>query len=365
MDKKIFLSPPDMGENEFKYLEEAFKSNYIAPVGEFIDRFETSIANYTSSPFVLALNSGTAAIHLALRGAGVGFNDKVLVSDFTFVASVNPILYQGAIPILIDCDFSWNIDPNLVEDAIKKESPKALIVAHLYGQSAQIDKIAWLCQKYGVTLIEDGAESLGAKFEDKHLGTFGRFGILSFNGNKIITTSGGGALLCKDEKDYKFLKKLSTQAKEDKIWYEHKELGYNYRLSNLLAAIGLGQMEILDQKVAKKRKIFEEYKNNFEGVDEVEFMPEIKNSFGTRWLSTLTFKKIDPLTLLKSLAKENIESRLLWKPMHTQELFKDAKFYGQGVGTELFKRGLCLPSGTNLQEEEIKKISSIIKKWLK
>ena len=364
MAKRIFLSPPDMGGNELKYINQAFESNYIAPVGEFIDRFEEALQNYTKSPFALALSSGTSAIHLALRLAGVTRGDKVLVSDFTFIGSVSPILYQGAEPIFIDADSSWQIDPNLIEEAIKKESPKALVVAHLYGQSTKIDKIITLCQKYGITLIEDGAESLGAKYKEKELGTFGRFGILSFNGNKIITTSGGGALLCKDENDYKRAKKLSTQAKEDKLWYEHKELGYNYRMSNILAGIGLGQMEVLDARVTKKREIFSWYKKELDGVDEVEFMPEIPDSFGTRWLTTLSVGSNNPLEIIDALSQENIESRPLWKPMHLQPLFDSAKFYGSGVGENLFKSGLCLPSGTKLEKEDIKRVSDIVKRCL-
>jgi UDP-N-acetylbacillosamine transaminase len=300
-----------------------------------------------------------------LRVAGVGAGERVLVSDFTFIGSVAPILYQGATPIFIDSDFSWNIDPNLIEDAIKKEFPKALIIVHLYGQSCDMEPILELCDRYGVELIEDSAESLGTKYKNIHSGTFGRFGAVSFNGNKIITTSGGGALLCRSKKDYQKAKKLSTQAKENTLWYEHKEIGYNYRMSNILAAIGVGQMEILEQKIAKKREIFKSYQEEFREFDEVEFMPEIDGSFGSRWLTTLTFKKSNPFKIIEALSKENIESRPLWKPMHLQPLFRDAKVYGGSVSKRLFESGICLPSGTKLSQEDIKRVSSIVKQCLK
>lgn len=358
--KKIFLSPPHMGGNELKYVKEVFDSNYVAPVGEFIDRFENSIKDYTKAKNVLAVASGTAAIHLALRVAGIKEKDKVLASTFTFIGSVAPIIYQKAEPVFIDSDESWNIDPNLVEDAIKKEKPKALIVTHLYGQAAKIEEISNLCQKYGVVLIEDAAESLGAKYKNKHTGTFGDFGIYSFNGNKIITTSGGGALVAKDEKNIKEAKKLSTQAREPEIWYEHKEVGYNYRMSNVLAAIGVGQMEVLDDRIKKKREIFKWYREFLKDLD-VEFMPEIENSFGNRWLTTLIFNDLNPFKIIEKLAKKNIESRPLWKPMHLQPVFKDAKVYNRGVSEELFEKGICFPSGTALKKSDIEKISKIIK----
>ena len=358
--KRVFLSPPHMGGNELKYVKEVFDSNYIAPVGKFLDRFENSIKDYTKAKNVLAVCSGTAAIHLALRICGVKEGDKVLASTFTFIGSVAPILYQKAIPIFIDSDESWNIDPNLVEDAIKKEKPKALILTHLYGQSAKIEEISYLCKKYGVVLIEDAAESLGAKYKEKFTGTFGDFGIYSFNGNKIITTSGGGALVAKSKKDIDRAKKLSTQAREDTIWYEHSEYGYNYRLSNVLAAIGVGQMEVLDERIKKKREIFGWYRKFLNDLD-VEFMPEIKNSFGNRWLTTLIFNGLDPFKIIQKLSQKNIESRPLWKPMHMQPLFKDAKVYDRGVSKNLFEKGICLPSGTALNKEDVKRVANTIK----
>ncbi len=362
MQNRIFLSPPHMGGDELKYVKEAFDSNYIAPLGEFVNRFENSISNYTGAKSALALSSGTAAIHLALRVLGIKQGDKVLASTFTFIGSVAPIIYQNAEPVFVDSDNSWNADPNLVEDAIKKEKPKAFIVTHLYGQSADIKSIAQICQRYGVVLIEDAAESLGAKFENKHTGRYGRFGIYSFNGNKIITTSGGGMLISDDERDIEYAKKLSTQAREPKLWYEHTEIGYNYRMSNILAAIGVGQMEVLDKRIARKREIFEIYKNALSDIDEIEWMPEIDGSFGNRWLTTMSLKESNPFKVIEALSKENIESRPLWKPMHLQKIFKDAKFYGTGVSEALFNSGVCLPSPTALGDKEIEDIASIIRR---
>ncbi len=362
MQKKIFLSPPHMGGSELRYVKEAFDSNYIAPLGEFVNRFEYLVSNYTGAKSALALSSGTSAIHLALRVSGVASGDRVLASSFTFIGSVAPILYQNAEPIFIDSDYSWNADPSLVEEAIKKENPKAFIITHLYGQSANIKEIAKICNKYGVILIEDAAESLGAKFEGQFTGRYGKFGIYSFNGNKIITTSGGGMLISDDIKDIEYAKKLSTQAREPNLWYEHQEIGYNYRMSNILAAIGVGQMEVLDSRIKRKREIFEIYKSELSDIDEIEWMPEIKGSFGNRWLSTMTLKRANPFDIIEALSKEGIESRPLWKPMHMQPLFKGAKFYGSGVCERLFNSGVCLPSPTALDDSEIKYIASIIRR---
>ncbi len=362
MQKKIFLSPPHMGGSELRYVKEAFDSNYIAPLGEFVNRFEESICRYTGAKSAAALSSGTAAIHLALRICGVEEGDRVLASTFTFIGSVAPILYQKAEPVFVDCDSSWNADPNLVEEAIKREKPKAFIVTHLYGQSADIESIAEICDRYGVVLIEDAAESLGATFRGKHTGRYGRFGIYSFNGNKIITTSGGGMLVSDDSEAIEYAKKLSTQAREAEIWYEHAEIGYNYRMSNILAAIGVGQMEILDKRIARKREIFEIYKNVLSDISEIEWMPEIEGSYGNRWLTTMTLKESDPFKVIDALAKESIESRPLWKPMHLQPIFKDAKFYGDGVSRKLFDSGVCLPSPTSLSDNEIEEIASIVRR---
>ena len=356
---RIFLSPPHMGGNEQKYIAEVFKSNYIAPLGEFVNRFEESVKSYTGALNAVALSSGTAALHLALRVLGVKEGDKVLTSSFTFIGSVVPILYQNAEPIFIDSDKSWNIDPNLVEEAIKKEKPKALIVTHLYGQMAKVDILQEICKRYGVYLIEDAAESLGAMLKGKHSGTFGNFGIYSFNGNKIITTSGGGILVSNNEEWIDKAKFYATQARENQVYYEHIDYGYNYRMSNVLAAIGVGQMEVLADRIKRKREIFEIYRENLS--DMAEFMPEIEDSKGNRWLTTLTFKDKDPFEVVEKLAKKEIESRPLWKPMHLQPLFKNAKSYLNGVSQRLFEKGICLPSGTALKNEDIDKIAQYVK----
>ncbi len=349
-----------MGDNEQKYINEVFKSNYIAPVGEFIDRFEQAVCSYTKSKYACAVINGTAAIHLALRILDIGERDKVLTSTFTFIGSVTPILFQKAEPIFIDSDASWNIDPNLLEDAIKKEKPKAVIITHLYGQMAKIEEIVYLCNKYGVYLVEDAAESLGATYKDKHSGTFGDFGIYSFNGNKIITTSSGGMLVSGNEEWIKKAKKLSTQAREPVDWYEHKEVGYNYRMSNVLAAIGVAQMEVLKERVKRKREIFALYEKHLKDI--ADFMPEIEYSKGNRWLTTLVFKNKNPFDVMEKLKRNYIESRPLWKPMHLQPVFKSAKAYLNKTSEHLFKKGLCLPSGTALSDKEIIDICQIVRR---
>ena len=352
----IFLSPPHMSGNEQKYIDEVFKSNYIAPVGEFIDRFEESVKNYVKIDNSVALINATSGIHLALRVLGIGKGDKVAVSTFTFIGSVTPVLYQGAEPIFIDSDESWNLSPELLEKAIKENDIKAVIVTHLYGQMAKIKEIKKICKKNNIYLIEDSAESLGASYKNKQSGTFGDLGVYSFNGNKILTTSGGGILVSNNKKYIDEARFLSTQAKEPYPWYEHTTYGYNYRMSNVLAAIGVAQMEVLDKRIKKKRKIFKWYR---EFLDE-EFMPEIKDSRGNRWLTTLTFKDKNPLKVMEILRDNQIESRPLWKPMHLQPLFKNSKNYLNGVSEELFKKGLCLPSGTKLTKKQVKKICEVI-----
>ncbi len=361
---RLFLSPPHMGGNERRYIDEVFKSNYIAPLGTFVDRFEKEVCDFTGAPAAAALSSGTAAIHLALRLAGVEEGDKVLASTFTFIGSAAPILYQKAEPIFIDSDESWNADPRLVEEAIERERPKAFVLTHLYGQSAKVDEIAEMCHHYGVALIEDAAESLGATLHGRHTGTFGRFGVYSFNGNKIITTSGGGMLVGDDKAAVAHARKLATQARESAVWYEHEELGYNYRMSNVLAAIGVGQMEVLQERIEKKRQIFEWYRAALQEIDEIAWMPEIPDSHGNRWLTTLTFRHADPIKVIEALEAENIESRPLWKPMHRQPLFKNAKTYGGSESEALFKRGICLPSGTAMKKSDIDRVSNTIEKVL-
>ena len=363
MNKRIFLSAPHMSGKELEYIENVFKSNYIAPLGEYVDKFEESIKNYTKSQNALAVISGTAAIHLALRVLGIGQGDDVLASTFTFIGSVNAIIYQGANPVFIDSDkTSWNISPKLLKEYLStcKKKPKVLILTHLYGMCAGIEEIASTCKEFGVYLIEDAAESLGATYKDQHTGTFGDFGIYSFNGNKILTTSGGGMLISENKEWIEKAKFYATQAKEPYMHYEHHEYGYNYRMSNVLAAIGVAQMEVIEQRVAKKREIFEWYKEFLESIDEVEFMPELENSRGNRWLIAITLKNTDPLSVIKVLEEANVESRPLWKPMHMQPLFKDAKNYVDGTSEELYKHGLCVASSTTMTKEDVQMICSTI-----
>ena len=367
---RIFLSPPHMSGREESYISEVFKSNYIAPLGEFVNRFEESIRDYTGATHALALSSATAGLHLALRVLGIGKGDIVLASTFTFIGSVNAILYQDAKPVFIDSDESWNISPELLKKAIKESpsKPKALILTHLYGQVAKIDKIVDICKEEGIYLIEDAAESLGASYLGKQSGTFGDLGVYSFNGNKILTTSGGGMLVSENKEWIEKAKFLSTQAKEPLLdnkpilHYEHKEYGYNYRMSNVLAAIGVAQMEVLDERVQRKREIFEFYKNQLNFIDEISFMPEIENSYGNRWLTTILLKKTNPLKIIEALEKVNIESRPLWKPMHMQKLFSDSVAFVDGTSEEFFRQGLCLPSPTNTKNRDLNLIIEVIRK---
>jgi UDP-N-acetylbacillosamine transaminase len=361
--KRLFLSPPHMSGEELKLIEKVFESNYIAPLGEYVNKFEESVKNYTGSENALALNSGTSAIHLALRVSGVGVGDYVLASTFTFIGSVAPILYQGATPIFIDSDSSWNLSPELLEDFLKNwkdKTPKALILTHLYGQMADIEKIAKICKEHGITLIEDSAEALGASFGNQQSGTFGDFGIFSFNGNKILTTSGAGVLVGRDREKIEKAKFLSTQAKEDFIHYEHKEFGYNYRLSNVLASIGVAQMGVLGERVEKKREIFQWYREEL--GDLVEFMPELENSRGNRWLTTILFReKIDLDRAMEIFSKESVETRPLWKPMHLQPVFENSISNLNGNSEKMFENGLCLPSGTVMEREDVERVSQILK----
>lgn len=384
---RFFLSPPHMGGNELKYIEEVFKSNYIAPLGEFVNRFEESVKDYAQCENALALNSATAALHLALRVAGVEQDDIVLASSFTFIASVAPICYLKAKPVFIDCDETFNIDVDLLKLAIKEseKKPKALILTHLYGNAAKMDEIVQICEKENIILIEDAAEALGSFYKGRALGTFGEFGAYSYNGNKIITTSGGGMLIGKDKQKIERARFYSTQARENCLHYEHLDYGYNYRLSNVLGAIGVAQMEVLEQRVLKKREIYEWYKE-FLG-DSFVFLDELENSKSNRWLSTalIDFDKnelnscqkcieisqkdliLHPKIskLIADLQKEQIETRPLWKAMHAQEVFKGAKAYINGNSELFFKKGICLPSGTAMSKDNVREISELIIKSIK
>jgi UDP-N-acetylbacillosamine transaminase len=356
--QRLFLSSPHMSGKEQEYIAEVFQSNYIAPLGAFVEKFEQSIKEHTGASHALALSSATAGLHLALRVLGIGKDDIVLASSFTFIGSVSAILYQGATPVFIDSDESWNLSPQLLKRAIGEleKKPKALILTHLYGQMAKMEEIVALCKEEGIYLIEDAAESLGATYEGQQSGTFGDFGVYSFNGNKILTTSGGGMLVSHNGEWIEKAKFFSTQAKENFLHYEHEEYGYNYRMSNVLASIGVAQMEVLEERVSRKREIFELYRRELSGIEEISFMPEIEGSRGNRWLSTILFDKMDPLKVVKALERVNAESRPLWKPMHLQPLFSDALCFLDGSSQKMYSKGLCLPSPTSASNEELMRV---------
>ena len=369
-NKKIWLSPPHMGGRERELVKEAFDANWIAPVGPHISNFEQELSKLSQNFNIAALSSGTAAIHLALILAGVQKNDNVICSSFTFSASVNPIKYLGANPIFIDSDKeSWNMCPELLTKAIKdgiknNKKPKAIILVHLYGMPAKLEELIAVANSFEIPLIEDAAEALGSKYKNQQLGTFADFGIYSFNGNKIITTSGGGALVCKNKKLIEKAKFLATQARDEAPHYEHSEVGYNYRMSNVCAAIGVGQLEVLTERVTRKREIFNFYKNELSMIKEITFLEELEPSFSNYWLTTILLDKnstIDREQLRLHLEKDNIESRPLWKPMHLQPVFKDCKSYVNGISEDLFNRGLCLPSGTGMTTEDLKRIVKKVK----
>ena len=369
-NKKIWLSSPHMGGNERKYVKDAFDTNWIAPVGPNISGFEQRLSSLSNGFYVAALSSGTASLHLALILLGVKKGDKVLCSSFTFSASANPIAYVGADPVFIDSERdSWNMCPVLLEQAIKEcisegEKPKAIMLVHLYGMPAKMDEIMRIANQYNIPVIEDAAEALGSTYKNQPLGTFGKFGVYSFNGNKIITTSGGGALICEDKSLIEKATFLATQARDDKPHYEHSEIGYNYRMSNVCAGIGLGQLEVLEERVAQKRAIKSFYKEELSSIKEISFLGENQGNFSNFWLTTILLSEnstIDREQLRLHLEKDNIESRPLWKPMHLQPVFKDCKAYVNGVSEDLFNRGLCLPSGTNMSSEDLKRVVNKIK----
>ena len=371
MEKRIFLSSPNMSKEgyEQKYIKEAFDTNWIAPLGENVNKFEEELAEYVGIEHAAALSSGTAAIHMALKALDVNRNDIVFVSDLTFAATVNPIIYQNATPVFIDSEKdSWNMDPKALEKAFEKyPNPKAVIVVHLYGVPAKIDKIKEICDKHGVALVEDAAESLGATYKGKQTGTFGKYGIYSFNGNKIITTSGGGMLVSGDEERIEKVRFWATQAREKARHYEHKEIGYNYRMSNILAGIGRGQLKVLDERIGQKTNIYNEYKEGLKEIPDIEIQKVPENTKPNHWLSVITLKensKIKPLDIMEALENENIESRPVWKPMHMQPVFKEYDFVKvdkEAVSTNLFERGVCLPSDTNMTIKQQKRVIDIIK----
>ena len=369
-NKKIWLSSPHMGENEYKYVTEAFDLNWIAPVGPHLNDFETNLSKISDGKHIAALSSGTSAIHLALILLGVECGDEVLCSSFTFSASANPIVYQGAKPIFIDSEMdSWNMCPEYLEMAIKDriengKKPKAIILVHLYGMPAKMKEIISISEKYNIPIIEDAAEGLGSTYFGKPLGCLTEFGIYSFNGNKIITTSGGGALISSDEKQIQKAKFLATQARDNAPHYEHSHIGFNYRLSNVSAAIGLGQLEVLQDRVNKRREIFEFYKKELSEIKVISFVEEMEGFYSNRWLSTILISedsKVNREDLRLYLEKDNIEARPLWKPMHQQPIFKNCLSFGGKNSEYLFHYGLCLPSGSNMSDEDLNRIVTKIK----
>ncbi|WP_411812271.1 aminotransferase class I/II-fold pyridoxal phosphate-dependent enzyme [Chryseobacterium scophthalmum] len=375
MKNKIWLSPPHMSGNELYFIQDALNKNWVTSQGENIDEFEQSISVFLKNDVnVCALNSATSAIHLSLLMLGISSNDEVLTSTFSFCGSANPIAYCGATPIFIDSEKdTWNMCPVALEEAIqdrisKGKKPKAIVVVHLYGMPAKMDEIATIAEKYEISIIEDAAEALGSTYKGKACGTFGRFGILSFNGNKIITTSGGGALVCHTQEDKDKAVFLSTQARDNAPHYQHSHIGYNYRMSNIVAGIGRGQMEVLNDRVEARRKMHDFYVDVFKDINGVEVFSEPNEDYySNHWLSAIvidekmTGKNREDLRL--AFLEDNIESRPLWKPMHLQPVFADAPYYGTNVAEKLFDDGLCLPSGSNLTDDDRERIEKIIKQF--
>ncbi len=366
MVERIYLSSPHMSDEgyEMKYIQEAFDTNWIAPLGKNVDEFEKELAAYVGIGHAAALSSGTAAMHMALKAAGVDEGDIVFCQSLTFSGTANPIIYQNAIPVFIDSDYeTWNMCPKALEEAFEKyPRVKAVIVVHLYGLSADMDKIVELCKEHNVTLIEDAAESLGTKYKGKYTGTIGEYGIYSFNGNKIITTSGGGMLVSNNKERIDKVRFWSTQARDKARHYQHSELGYNYRMSNILAGIGRGQLKVLEERIKKKKYIFEFYKKELGNLEGLEFMPINEWNEPNYWLSCIILHgKVRPVDIIEALEEENIESRPLWKPMHLQPFFEKYDYIGEDVSKELFEKGICLPSDTKMTDEDLDRVCRVIK----
>ncbi|MDW3209415.1 MAG: aminotransferase class I/II-fold pyridoxal phosphate-dependent enzyme [Reichenbachiella sp.] len=373
MNKRIYLSPPHMSGEEKKYMNEAFDSNWIAPIGPNVDEFENAICDYTGSRNCAALSSGTAAIHLALILLGVQQGDEVIASTFTFAATINPIIYQKATPVLVESEpESWNLSPEFLEEAISDriaagKKPKAIIFVHIYGMPGKVEDILSIARKYDIPLIEDASEAFGSKYKGIMLGTFGDLGIYSFNGNKIITTSGGGALVSNNKDWIDRAIHLATQARDEAPHYQHTEIGYNYRLSNVLAGIGRGQMQVIEERVSKRRTVNQFYRKHLDSLPGVQFLSEpTSDYFSNHWLTTML---IDPEqssgvtteSVRTKLAEHNIEARPFWKPMHLQPVFDSYPYYGDGFSERLFEKGLCLPSGSSLSEDDQLRIVGIVK----
>lgn len=373
--KRIYLSSPTMHSEELQYIHEAFEENWVAPLGPNVDNFENELVRYTECGHAAALSSGTAAIHLALKLVGIQQGERVFSSDLTFSATCNPICYEKALPIFIDAEpDTWNMSPKALKKAFKKyPDTRAVIVANLYGVPAKLDEILGVCDEYGAVLIEDAAESLGATYKNKQTGTFGKFGIYSFNGNKIITTSGGGMLVGKDEECIRKARFYATQAREPERHYEHKEIGYNYRMSNVTAGIGRGQLLHLNEHIALKKKIYDFYQKAFADIKTVSLNPiggsETSPNY---WLTCMLIDettKVNPTDIMNALEEENIESRPIWKPMHLQPVFEKCEFFSHydtqaSVGEDIFKRGICLPSDIKMTEDDLNKIVAIIKRFV-
>jgi dTDP-4-amino-4,6-dideoxygalactose transaminase len=389
MEHRVYLSSPHMSDEgyELEFVKEAFATNWIAPLGPNVNEFEKEFAAKVGAKAAAALVSGTSAIHMALKAAGVGEGDIVFCQSLTFSGSANPIIYQNAIPVFIDSDYeTWNMSPVALEKAFEKYAamnklPKAVIVVHLYGLAADLDKIVGLCKKYGAILIEDAAESLGTYYKDKHTGTIGDYGVFSFNGNKIITTSGGGMIVSPNEERIAKVRFWATQARDPARHYQHSELGYNYRMSNVLAGIGRGQLRVLELRIAKKKYIFEFYKRKLGELDGVQFMPINEWNVPNYWLSCMLLSgKVKPLDVIEALEKDNIESRPIWKPMHLQPFYRQYKFVSHyddatyisrcneiinnmpvSLSEDIFNRGICLPSDTKMNDEDLYRVCEIIR----
>ncbi|MEJ8858371.1 DegT/DnrJ/EryC1/StrS family aminotransferase [Variovorax robiniae] len=375
---RIWLSSPHLGDQETSFVDDAFKTNWIAPLGPHVDGFEREVAAHVGVQHAAALSSGTAALHLGLLLLGVKAGDTVFCSTLTFVASCNPIVYCGAQPVFIDSEPStWNMSPQALERALhwarrRGQLPRCVVLVNLYGQSAEMDALLPICSHYGVPVLEDAAESLGAKYRGQSSGTFGRLGVFSFNGNKIITTSGGGMLVSDDGDLIGRAQKLSTQARDTARHYEHSELGFNYRLSNVLAGIGRGQLRVLDQRVQQRRLVFERYRQGLADFSFVEWMPEPEHHYSTRWLSCLTLDLPDAdaacLSVMRTLERHSIEARPVWKPMHMQPLFASAPYFGHAEGEDvsrrLFLSGLCLPSGSNMDTHQQDRVINLLRRSL-
>ena len=373
MESRIFLSFPHLGGTEMNWIEEAFKGSWVVPLGPNVDEFEKRLSRYLEAPDVVAVSAGTAAIHMAMVMLGVGPGDEVICQSFTFAASANPVTYQGAKPVFVDSEpDTWNMDPAALEEAIIERHratgryPKAIVPVHLYGMPARMDEILEIASRYGIPVIEDAAEALGSEYKGKKCGTLGKYGALSFNGNKIITTSGGGAVICPDSEAAKRVLFYVTQARENRPYYYHEHIGFNYRMSNISAGIGCGQMDVLAEHVERRRAIHRLYSEAFKGSDRITVHENPTDDFNSNfWLTTVLIDGADPEQLRLAMNNRNIETRWLWRPMHMQPVYADAPYYGGNTAESLFSRGLCLPSGSNLTDSDIERVVTTLKSVLK